>query len=329
MFKSERCNLKTACEFLRQNDNYLILTHALPDGDTLGSSYALCSALLKMGKNARVICADKIPSQYDFFTKKITFPKFKEETVISVDVADAKLLGKLREQYEGKIKFAIDHHVSHRDFAEKLFLDGTAAAAAECVYDIIRELGVTFDETIAAALYTGIATDTGCFKFSNTTPKTHVIAAELMVYGIEESEINRIMFDTKTKSRMAIEKAALSSVELCFDDRCAIMAITTKMMRESGCTDTDLDGITAIPRSIEGVLVGVTLRQRGAKNWKISMRSYPPVDVAKICSGMNGGGHMCAAGCELTGTLRQAKAEVLKHVKKALEETGAGTNTCK
>ncbi len=321
MFKSQRCNLKSACNFLLKNDNYLILTHALPDGDTLGSSYALCSALIKMGKNARVLCADKIPAQYDFFTKKVKFPEFTPKTIIAVDVADAKLLGNLRGEYEEKIVFAIDHHASHRDFAKKLFLDGTAAAAAECVYDIIRELGVQFDEIIAAALYTGISTDTGCFKFSNTTPKTHIIAAELMVYGIEESEINRIMFDTKTKSRMAIEKAALSSVELCFDDKCAIMPITSKMMRDSGCADTDLDGITTIPRSIEGVLVGVTLRQRGAKNWKISMRSYPPVDVSEICKAMNGGGHKCAAGCEVTGTLRQAKAEILKHVKKALEET--------
>ena len=320
MFKSQRCNLKSACDFLKNHDNYLILTHAMPDGDTLGSSYALCSALIKMGKNARVICADKLPAQYDFFTNRVDFPEFTPETIISVDVADVKLLGGLRAEYEDKIVFAIDHHASHRDFAENLFLDGTAAAAAECVYDIIRELGVQFDEVIAAALYTGIATDTGCFKFSNTSPKTHVIAAELMVYGIEESEINRIMFDTKTKGRMAIEKAAMRSMEFCFNDRCAIMPITTKMLRDSGCTNTDLDGITAIPRSVEGVLVGVTLRQRSAKDWKVSMRSYPPVDVSAICAEMNGGGHMCAAGCEVTGTLRQAKKEILKHVKKALEE---------
>lgn len=321
MFRSQRCNLKSACDFLKNHDNYLILTHALPDGDTLGSSYALCSALIKMGKKAKVLCADKIPAQYDFFTKRVEFPEFTPETIVSVDVADAKLLGKLQKEYEEKIVFAIDHHASHRDFAKNLFLDGTAAASAECVYDIVRELGVEIDDVIAAALYTGIATDTGCFKFSNTTPKTHIIAAELMVYGIEESEINRIMFDTKSKSRMAIEKEALSSVELQFDDKCAIMPITTKMMRDSGATDTDLDGITAIPRSIEGVLVGVTLRQRGTKKWKVSMRSYPPVDVSEICASMNGGGHKCAAGCEIIGTLKQAKAEILKHVKKALEET--------
>ncbi len=329
MSKSKRCNLKAACDFLRANDDYLILTHAMPDGDTLGSSYALCAGLQKMGKNAKVICADKIPEQYGYFTDKITFPEFEEKTIISVDVADIKLLGSIAEQYEDKIVFAIDHHISHRDFAKMLFLDGTAAAAGECIYDILRELSVPLDTVMASALYTGIATDTGCFKFSNTSPKTHVIAAELMEYDIDVAEINRIMFDTKSKGRMAIEKAALRNVELCLDERLAVMPVTTKMMRESGCDNSDLDGITAIPRSIEGVLVGVTLRQKAAKKWKVSMRSYPPVDVAKICSGMNGGGHMCAAGCEITGSLKQAKKEIIKHVKRALEETGAGINTDK
>lgn len=329
MFKSQRYDLRAACEYLRSHDDYLILTHALPDGDTLGSSYALCAGLLKMGKNARVICADKIPPQYGYFVSKVEFPRFEEKTVISVDVADIKLLGKLKDKYEGKIDFAIDHHISHRDFAKGLFLDGTAAAATECVYDILNELHIPLDEIAAQALYTGIATDTGCFKFSNTTPKTHVIAAELMAHGIDFAEINRVMFDTKSKSRMEIERMAINSVELCFDDRCAVMAITRKMMKDSGCSDSDIEGITAIPRSIEGVLVGVTIRQREGKKWKISMRSYPPFDVSKICNAMNGGGHMCAAGCELTGTLKQVKAEILCNVKKALEDSGAGTYTDK
>lgn len=329
MIKSQRLNVEAVCEYLREHDDYLILTHALPDGDTLGSAYALCAGLLKLGKKAKVTCADKIPAHYGYFTSKVEFPQFKEKTVISVDVADSKLLGKLEEPTAGKIELAIDHHVSHRDFAKRLYLDAQSAAASECVYDILTELGVEPDRVMAEALYTGIATDTGCFKFSNTTPRTHIIAAKLMEYGIDFAEINRIMFDTKSKARMEIEKAALGSVELHFDETCAVMAVTRKMMKDSGCSDADMDGITAIPRSIEGVLVGVTIRQRQGKNWKISMRSYPPVDVSKICSKMNGGGHTYAAGCELNGTLKQVKTEILKHVKKALEDSGAGNNTSK
>lgn len=327
--KSNRFGLKEACAFLSENDGFLILTHAMPDGDTLGSAYALCRGLQKMGKKARVICADEIPARYGYFTDAVSFDDFETETIISVDVADIKLLGALAPECEGEVVFAIDHHVSHRDFAKNLYLDGTAAAAGECVYDILNELRVPLDDIMVQALYTGISTDTGCFKFSNTTPKTHVIAAELMAYGVDFAEINRIMFDTKSKSRMAIEKKALGRVEMHFDDRCAIISVTRKMMKDSGCSDADLDGVSAIPRSIEGVQIGVTMRERAGKSWKISMRSYPPFDVSKICAKMNGGGHAYAAGCEVTGSCRAVKKEILCHVRKALEEYSAGDNSSK
>ena len=317
---SKRLDQSGVCSFLKENDNYLILTHCMPDGDTLGSAYALCAGLLKIGKKAKVICADPIPARYGYFTEKIEFPEFEESTVISVDVADIKLLGPLGERYAGEIVLAIDHHASHREFAENLFLDATAAACAECIYDILHSLLIPLDEAMVAALYTGIATDTGCFKFSNTTPKTHVIAAELMAYGVDFAEINRVMFDTKSKSRMEVEKLALSNVRLLYGDRVSIIAVTSKMLENSGCTDSDLDGITAIPRSIEGVLIGITMRQKGKKLWKVSMRSYPPIDVSEICARLGGGGHKFAAGCEVAGTLRQARNEILKQVKKTLED---------
>lgn len=325
MSDTKRLDLKETCDFLCEHDDYLILTHAMPDGDTLGSAYALCAALLFMGKKAKVVCSDPIPHQYDYFTKKVEFPEFQEQTVISCDVADKKLLGKY-EELADRIVLAIDHHESHRAFAKNLYLDGTAAAACECIYDILYNLRIPMQGMIADALYTGISTDTGCFKFSNTTPKTHVTAAELMAYGIDTAEINRVMFDTKTKGRMEIEKKALGKVKLYFGGKCAVMGVTTKMKQSSGCTDGDLEGITAIPRSIEGVKIGVTLRQKGPRLWKISMRSYPPYNVSEICAKMNGGGHKFAAGCELAGTFSQVKRELLKHVKQALEETGAGDN---
>ena len=326
MSDTKRLDLKQTCEFLESHDDYLILTHAMPDGDTLGSSYALCAALLKMGKRARVVCSDPIHKQYSYFTDKIEFPEFEEKTIISCDVADKKLLGKY-EELADRIELAIDHHESHRAFAKNLYLDSTAAAACECIYDILFWMHIELDTMIAEALYTGISTDTGCFKFSNTTPKTHITAAELMVHNVDTAEINRVMFDTKTKGRMEIEKKALGKVKLHFEGKCAIMAVTSKMKKDSGCSDGDLEGITAIPRSIEGVKIGVTLRQKAPRVWKVSMRSYPPYNVSEICAKMNGGGHKFAAGCELTGTLSQAKKEILKHVKEALEAEGAGNNS--
>lgn len=328
MSDTQRLNLEKTAEFLLSHDDYLILTHAMPDGDTLGSAYALCAGLISLGKNAKVVCSDSLPRQYSYFTDAVEFPEFEYKTVISCDVADKKLLGKL-EPLADSVELAIDHHISHRAFAKRLYLDGTAAAACECIYDILFKMQLQLNDTMVAALYTGIATDTGCFKFSNTTPKTHVIAAELMSRNLDFAEINRVMFDTKSRGRMEIEKKALGKVKLYFDNRCAFMAVTDKMKLDSGCTDADLEGITAIPRSIEGVLIGVTLRQKGKLLWKVSMRSYPPYDVSAICGKMNGGGHKFAAGCELSGTLSQVKKEILKHIKQALEETGAGNNTDK
>ena len=318
-------DLRQTCDFILEHDNYLILTHAMPDGDTLGSAYALCAGLINMGKKAKVVCSDELPRQYEYFTKKVVFPEFSEETIISCDVADRKLLGKY-EELADRVELAIDHHVSHRAFAKRLYLDGTAAAACECIYDIFFMLNQPLDLVMAEALYTGISTDTGCFKFSNTTPKTLVTAAALMEKDVDFAEINRIMFDTKTHGRMAIEKKAMNKVKLYFEGQVAVMSVTTKMKLDSGCTDGDLEGITAIPRTIEGVKIGVTLRQKAPRVWKVSMRSYPPYDVSQICACMNGGGHKYAAGCELSGTVRQVKKEILKHIKKALEETGAGNN---
>ncbi len=317
---SKRLDLLGVCSFLEKNDNYLILTHSMPDGDTLGSAYALCAGLQKLGKKATVACADPIPPRYGYFTEEIKLSECEPETIISVDVADIKLMGALGEKYKDRIVLAIDHHASHREFAENLFLDSTAAACAECIYDILNTLHVMLDEAMVKAIYTGISTDTGCFKFSNTTPKTHVLAAELMAFGADFSDINRVMFDTKSKSRMEIEKRALRQVELLYGDRVAIIAVTTKMMEDSGCTDSDLDGITAIPRSIEGILIGITMRQKAKKLWKVSMRSYPPYDVSSICAELGGGGHKYAAGCEVSGSRRQARAEILKVVRKALED---------
>lgn len=329
MTNANRLDLKQTCRFLAAHDDYIILTHAMPDGDTLGSSHALCAGLLKIGKRARVLCSDPIPSQYRYFTDSVVFPEFEGKTVISVDVADRKLLGSLEGAYGDKVQLAIDHHVSHRDFAENLFLEGTASAACECVYDILSEMRIEIDSMMASALYTGIATDTGCFKFSSTTPKTHIIAAELMEHGVDFSEINRIMFDTKKPSRMQLENKALRKLRLFFGGACAVMPVTKAMLRSSGCPDTEIDGVTAIPRSIEGVLIGVTVRQLDTRRWKISMRSYPPVNVSEICAEMNGGGHAYAAGCELTGTYYEVRSEILKHVKKALEKISAGNNSVK
>ena len=201
-----RVNLKQTAKFLKKNDDYIILTHASPDGDTLGSAYALYYALNETGKRACVLCPDVIPKKYDYFARKTDHVNRENAVVIAVDVADERLLGALQQEFGGKIDLCIDHHISNTKYAKRLYLDEGAAATTQCIYELIVQMKVNINDITAKALYTGLATDTGCFKYSNVTDKTHLIAAALYEYNIDAAEINRLMFDTKSKNLLDIEK---------------------------------------------------------------------------------------------------------------------------
>ena len=319
-------SLAELCAFLKERDNYVILCHASPDGDTLGSAYALKRGLERLGKNAGVICCDEIPKKYDYFIDD-SESSFVPETVVAVDVADIKLLGDIYAQFEGRIDLNIDHHVSNTRYAKRLYLDADAAATAECIYEILDELGVEFDGAMANALYTGMSTDTGCFKYSNVTVRTHEIAARLYEIGVDAAEINRKMFDTKSRSRLELEMMVLNGAEFHFDDRCMILSVTLEMQQKTGCSGSELEGVAAISRTVEGVLAGVSIKQVEENKFKVSLRTYPPLDASAICKSLGGGGHVAAAGCTLEGDLESAKKKILSAVKQALEENDAGIST--
>ena len=188
---------KTAM-FLKNNDNFIILTHASPDGDTLGAAFALYYGLKKIGKKARVLCPDDIPAKYDYFICKTDDVSDENSFIIAVDVADAKLLGSLKEKYGSKIDLNIDHHISNVKYADSLFLDSTASAACEIVFDIIEYMNIELTKEIAQNLYVSIASDTGSFKYSCTTPETHEIVAKLMRTGIDTGKLSKDLFDTNS-----------------------------------------------------------------------------------------------------------------------------------
>ena len=324
----ELLDLAAVCTYLKEQDNLLVLTHASPDGDTLGSAYALKLGLQKLGKRVQVICCDEIPHKYDYFMFDDGYD-FVPEAVVAVDVADIKLLGDIYAQFEGKIDLNIDHHISNTMYAKRLYLDPNAAACAECIFEILTELQVELDKDIANALYTGISTDTGCFKYSNVTVRTHEIAAKLYKIGIDAAKINQAMFDTKSKNRLYMEKMVLDQAEFHFNDRCMLLTVTTEMQEKSGCTGSELEGVAVISRSVEGVLAGVSIKQIGQRKFKVSLRTYEPLDASEICKKLGGGGHRSAAGCTLEGTLSEVKAELLSVVGQALEECDAGSYTDK
>ncbi len=311
--------LRQTARFLKKHDNYIILTHASPDGDTLGSAYALYYALNEIGKVAEVICPDVIPSKYNYFTRKTDHIDKTQATIIAVDVADKRLLGALEEEFGHKVDLCIDHHISNTRYAKNLYLDADAAACAECIFDLISTMKVHINNITAKAIYTGLATDTGCFKYSTVTKKTLLICAELYEYNIGAAEINRLMFDTKSKKLIELEAMVLNSAEFHFDDKCMLLTVTAEMQAETGCSGTELEGIAIISRSVEGICAGITLKQIGDDEFKVSLRTYPPLDASAICKTLGGGGHKGAAGATINGSLSEAKEKVLAAVKESLD----------
>lgn len=311
-------DLITAVEFLKNNDEYLILTHAHPDGDTLGCGFALCEALTSIGKKAVVRCGDPVPAKYGYMGS-VCREDVEFSNIIAVDVADAKLLGKdFEERFGGRVDLCIDHHGSNRLYAKRTLLDPTAAAACEVILEVIRALGVEVTKTIANNIFTGLSTDSGCFRYSNVTPRTLRMAADMIEAGAEHSRINTLMFETKTRTYVALERLALESMRMYLDDRCAFITITQDMFCESGSDESEVDAIASIPRQIEGVQVGVTMREKTDGTFKVSMRSHEGIDVSKICSMMGGGGHPRAAGCTLEGDVESARNRVVECINEYL-----------
>ncbi len=318
---SERIGFGEAAAFIREHDNFIIISHANPDGDTIGCAFGLCRALRRLGKRAENICADEISSRFDFMREGMEKQEFAPETYITVDVADRKLLGDFEKLYGDKIALAIDHHVSHLDFAERLLLEPDAAAAAQTVYKLIKELdsGI-IDAKIAECLYTGISTDSGSFKYSCANAETHRIAAELLDHDFDHARIDYVFFDMKTKARISLEEKIYRDIEYYFGGKCAVVALTKEQL--ASVDSEDSNGLSAIPRMIEGVEVGVVFKQRGNGSWKASLRSNSNVNVQKICSVFGGGGHIKAAGCSFSGlSLDEAKKQLTDEIGKALEWT--------
>ena len=292
---------KQAADLLLAADNILLLAHQYPDGDTIGSNYALCLALRALGKQARVLCGDPIPERYDYMTADVEMPDFAPDFVCAVDVADDRLLGP-----------AVQEAYGHR------------VDLAMVVMRIIRLLGVELTPAIAGCLYTGIATDSGCFKYSNVDAEAHRMAADCIALGIPYDMINRTHFDIKSRARIDLERMALDEMEFCHNGRVALMPITNDMIGRSGATENDMEGMTPIPRQIEGVWVGVTLRQKEDGNYKISVRTGTHADATAICTLLGGGGHLRAAGCTIEGTLEEAKAAMLSAIEQAIPRIVTG-----
>ena len=315
-----RIDLRETANILEKSDNILLLCHAHPDGDTLGSATALAHALSAKGKKIRVECSDPIPKDFGFMFEGLENTESEPALIATIDVADIKLLGRESEgEYQGRIDLCIDHHGSNMMYADNVCLEPESASTAEMMYLLLDEIGAEITPQIASCLFTGVTTDTGCMRFSNTTARTFEIAAELAKKGADTYNIIQTFFETKTKTFAALERLALDSMRFYFSDRCAVICVTQDMYKRSGSDESEVDRLSNLPRQIEGVLVGVTMRELKDGNFKASVRTHGDIDASAICKRLGGGGHMGAAGCTLYGTKQQAINSLLKEIQAEID----------
>ena len=311
-------DMKRAADLLQSWDRILILSHRSPDGDTLGCASALSRTLISLGKSVQFRCADPVPKNMAYLFAVIEYSDFEPERIVTVDVADKALLGALEPLGE-RVDLAIDHHGTHRPFAREIWVDDTAGAACQMIYKLVQAMGVEITPEIADCLYTGISTDTGCFRYSNASPETHRTAASLLECGARAAEINRAMFETKSRAAVELLKHVYGDMEFYHDGRCAVLCLTRALLEETGAGESELTGVSSFVRQVEGVLIGLTLQERGENEYKVSMRSNAPASAQAVCARFGGGGHKFAAGCTIHAPLEEAKAQIVAACGEALK----------
>ena len=307
-----RLTVQEAAARLRQMNNVLLLTHVRPDGDTIGSAAALCQALRDVGKTAYLLYNPEITDTYAPYAEPYWASEgFVPEHIVSADIAALNLLPDNAAAYASRVELTIDHHGSQEFFAAETCLDADAAACGDIIYRVIREL-TAVTPAIALLLYVAISTDTGCFVYANTTADTHRIAAELLETGIDVGPVNKVLFRTKSKTRLAMEARMVADMELYDGDRVVVMSIPLSLRQELHATEADIEELSSLAALVEGTDCGITLRELKPGRVKLSLRTGPRVDACAVCQRLGGGGHTAAAGATVDGTLEDAKALILK-----------------
>ncbi len=306
--------LSETADFLKNRDHYLILTHTRPDGDTLGSAAALCSALQRLGKQAHLYWNPGVTRKYFPFVGDY-MGEDSYQTVVSVDVAGENLFP---DGFKGQVDLAIDHHPSNSRFAGLTLLDSEKASCGEIILALIGILlgGPTQEE--ADLLYIAVSTDTGCFRYANTSGDTFRAAAALLDAGANASGLTKLFFRTCSPARLTLEGLIFSSMRVIDGGVINIAFITNEMLRQSGATEDDMDDIAALAGRTEGNEVAVTVRETKDGNSKISMRSGEKVNVSAICARFGGGGHAMAAGCTMDCPPEEAADQLLPILQEAL-----------
>lgn len=310
-------------ETIRSNSSFLITTHEGPDGDAVGSSLALASFLLKIGKDVCVHFRDPVPELYAFLPGADTVKPHIPER--HFDVAFVLDIGEFRRAGEEFCRFTnvdtlinLDHHLSCEQFGRYNLIDSEAAATGILVYRIILAFGYSIDIETALSLYVSIITDTGSFRYSNANREAFVVAGEMIAAGVNAWDVSEQLYENQPCNRLKLLACCLPTLEVLPDGQTASVTVTLDMYAVTGAAAELTDGFVNYPRSIRGVEVAIFFRQISADCVKVGFRSKGKVNVAVFSRALGGGGHHNAAGCTVKGTIEEVKAKVYAIVEAAL-----------
>jgi phosphoesterase RecJ-like protein len=322
-------------EFIARHGRFLLTTHVNPDGDAIGSEIAFAQLLHAKGKTVRILNDSVIPHAFEWlatrwpvesYTEALAEQRFAEsDALVVIDTGNRQRIGRLAAHLDRHaIALAVvDHHVTHDGFGQVNVIEPACAATAVLVHELMREAGVAPDALAADALYVGLATDTGHFRYSNTDARALRMAADLVERGVDVARVNALVHQTAPPGRLRCFGEALAALELRAGGQLVVLEVSPEQFQRHGLSGPDTEGLVDLPRTIEGVEAVALFSEVDPGRIKVSLRSTGRVSVDGVCSRLGGGGHMHAAGVQLRGTREQARARILPELERLIAELPA------
>ena len=313
MTENNLCSVEAAKELLLSQNNILLVSHRNPDGDTLGSNAALCSALRRAGKTAYLFNNPQITKKYSPYVCEFFTPEgFTPDFTVAVDVPAPDMLS---DGFAGRIDLCIDHHPTNPFYGEKAnLIQAEKAACGEIILSLIEAIHGSVTPQEADLLYIAVSTDTGCFQYANTVSDTFLAASRIVSYGASNADLNVTFFRKVSKARLQLEGMIYSGMYFYRDGEVVVSTVTLDMMEKCGATEDDCDDLAALPGRIEGEKVGITIREISSNHCKISVRTTKDISASEICGRFGGGGHAMASGCSIHASPEEARELLLRVV---------------
>lgn len=313
--------IEQTAAFFRERDNFAILTHSYPDGDTVGSSAALCRILRQLGKIAHVLENPQITSPYaDLHCGLTKLVAAETDTVVSVDVAAPHLLPADFQPYLRRIALRIDHHSGDDHFSQYELVDSHCGACTEIIYEIGCALDIRLDAPTADALYTGLLTDTSCFQFANTTAHTLAVASACVAAGARNFEIYQTLFEGRISQRLQLQSYIGENREIFAGGKLALVSIPLEVQTKIGANREDLNNILNFLQALTKASVAATLLEVDSCHTRLSVRCVPGLDCSGVAAAFGGGGHKVSAGANMTISLAEAQKAVKEEMRRQFGE---------